>query len=164
MSQLPWILLAPLCASCVSCVEAPLRPPRSAVPIKSACTAGSRPASSVGLDVRPGRRHSEARTIFVTNVSDRPRAVRVEQVARVEGPCGGDWARQTTLGFADADTHAAPLPRTLAPGGEIQIQMGPQRAVATWDCVKLGLAVRMKVDDEVVCADAGAWIGERDDG
>ncbi len=42
--------------------------------------------------------------------------------------------------------------------------MTHQRAVATWDCVKLGLAVRLKVDEEVVCADAGAWIAERDDG
>lgn len=145
-----------------SCAEATPRPTRPAVPIKSACTAGSRPASSVGLDVRPGRRHSDARTIFVTNVGDRPRAVEIQRVTRTEGACGGEWARTTALDFADEATQAAPEARGLPPRAELQLRIGPQRAAGTWGCVKLGLSIWMKVDDEIVCADAGAWIAERD--
>src|SRR5262249_51384965 len=100
MTRLPWILLA-LAPLCLSCAEGALPPPRAAVPVKSACTGGSRPPASVGLDVRQGRRHSEARTIFVTNLSDRARTVRVTQVARVEGACAGEWARQLQVSYVD---------------------------------------------------------------
>lgn len=156
------LLLAPLGVSCVEAAARPAVPTAPAVPIKSACTAGSRPASSLGIDVQKGRRHSDARTLFITNRSDRPRAVRVEQVDRVEGPCGGEWARQTSLDFADSATSAPPREGTLAPGAGIQVRVGPQRAQATWDCVKMGIALRLMVDGEAVCADAGAWIAERE--
>ena len=132
--------------------------PRLAVPVKSACTAGSRPPASVGLDVRQGRRHAEARTIFVTNLGDRPRTVRVDQVSRVEGSCSGEWARQTSLRFLDVSTCDAPREVTVPPRQWVELQIGPQRVLPTWECTKLGLAVWMKVDDETVCADAGAWI------
>jgi hypothetical protein len=162
MLRASWILLAPLCLSCACCVEAPPpETPRTAVPIKSACTAGSRAPASLGLDVRQGRRHSEARTIFVTNLSDRPRTVHVEQVARAEGACSGEWARQTSLAFMDMATCEAPRPVTLQPKEWVELWVGPQRVLPTWDCTKLGLALWMDVDDEAVCADAGAWIAER---
>lgn len=61
MSRWSCLLVPLLCASCGEGPQA--EAPRAAVPIKSACTAGSRPPASVGLDVRPGRRHAEARTI-----------------------------------------------------------------------------------------------------
>lgn len=159
MSRFLLLLVAPMC---FSCAETSMRPTRPAVPIKSACAAGSAPASSVGLDVRQGRRHSEARTIFVTNTSDRPRTVQVQQVARVEGACDGDWARRTPLDFMDEATCSAPRARTLQPGEQVHLQIGPQRALATWDCVKMGLSISMKVDGDFVCADAGAWIALRD--
>jgi hypothetical protein len=152
----------PILVLCASCAEGPpAQAPRAAVPIKSACRAGSRPPASAGLDVRQGRRHSEARTLFVTNLSDRPRTVRVEQVARAEGACSGDWARQTPLNFLDVATCEPPREVTVPPGEWIELWVGPQRVLPTWDCTKLGLALWMKVDDESVCADAGAWIAER---
>lgn len=160
MVRLSWILIAPLCLSCV----APPQAPSAAVPIKSACTAGSQPPSSVGFDVRPGRRQSEARTVFATNLGDQPRTVRVQRVARLEGPCSGEWARGTTLNFVDAATCEPPLEVTVEPGQWLELQIGPQRVAPTWDCAKLGLALWMEVDGEVVCADAGAWIAEREDG
>lgn len=156
------VLVVPLCLSCAPGPEA--EAPRAAVPIKSACTAGSRPPASVGLDVRQGRRHAEARTIFVTNLGDRPRAVVVQQVARAEGACSGEWARQTQLPYLDAATGEPPREVTVPPGQQVELRIGPQRVMPTWDCTKLGLALWMKVDDEVVCADAGAWIAERDPG
>jgi hypothetical protein len=159
MARFGWILMVPLC---LSCADRPLPAPRAAVPIKSACTAGSRSPALVGLDVRQGRRHSEARTIFVTNLSDRPRTVRVQQVGRVEGACSGDWARQTPLHFVDVATCEPPREVTVPPKEWLELWIGPQRVVPTWDCTKLGLALWMNVDDEVVCADAGAWIAERD--
>src|SRR5262245_51853489 len=100
---------------CLSCVEEPpVRSSRAAVPVKSACTATSRGAASAGLDVRPGRRHSEAQTLFVTNTTSEPRTVRVEQVSRVEGACSAEWSRQTPLNFVDAATGALPEEATLA--------------------------------------------------
>jgi hypothetical protein len=153
-----WMLIGLLC---VSCGEG-LPPPRSAVPIKSACTAGSLPPASVGLDVRQGRRHSDARTIFVTNLGDHPRTIRVQQVARAEGACSADWARQTQLPFLDVATCEPPREVTLPPKEWIELRIGPQRVVPTWDCTKLGLALWMSVDDQTVCADAGAWIAEND--
>jgi hypothetical protein len=156
-----WSLL--VAASCLSCVsEAPARVSHAAVPIKSACTASSRPAAAMGLDVRSGRRHSEAQTIFVTNSSDEARTVHVDQVSRVEGPCSGDWARQTPLNFVDAATAAPPESVTLAPGQALQLRIGAQRVSGTWECTKLGLALWMKVGDDVVCGDSGAWIGAGD--
>jgi hypothetical protein len=156
-----WLAVVPLCASCAE--EAPARTPRPAVPIKSACTAGSHAPSTVGFDVRPGRRHSEARTVFVTNLSDHPRTVHVKQVARVEGACSGDWARHTPLRFVDASTCEKPVATTVQPNQWIELQLGTQRTTASWDCTKLGLALWMEVDGEEVCADAGAWIAERTD-
>lgn len=158
MPSRPLLLFTLLAPLCLSCVEPGARAPRVAVPIKSACTASSRPASSLGIDVRQGRRHSEARTLFVKNQGDRPRRVQVTQVGRVEGQCDGEWARQTPLAFLDEDTQAAPEGRVLAPDQEIQIRMGAQAVAATWPCAKIGLALWMKVDDALVCADAGAWI------
>jgi hypothetical protein len=155
MLRFSWILVAPLCLSC-----AEPQTPRSAVPIKSACTAGSRPPASAGLDVRQGRRHAESRTIFVTNLGDQPRRIHVKQVARVEGPCSGEWARQTSLSFLDVSTCEPPVEVTVPPKQWIELQVGPQRVAPTWGCAKLGLALWMKVDDETVCADAGAWIAE----
>jgi hypothetical protein len=162
MSAMRWLTIAGA-AACLSCVEPPpSHVSRAAFPVKSACTATSRPAASVGLDVRPGRRHSSAQTILVTNVSDVPRAVQVEQVSRVEGACSADWARQTPLNHVDARTSAPPVEVLLQPGESIQLETGGQRVNATWSCTKLGLALWMKVDDVAVCADAGAWITERD--
>ena len=161
MSRFWSILIAPLCLSCADGPQP--QPPRAAVPIKSACTAGSRPPSSVGLDVRAGRRHAEARTIFVTNLGDRPRTVRVQQVARVEGACSGDWARQTPLVFMDGATGGPPRATTVQPKERLELWIGEQRVAATWDCAKLGLALWMDVDEEVVCGDAGAWIAEGDE-
>ncbi len=108
--------------------------------------------------MRPGRRQSDSRTLFVTNLSDRPRAVRVQQVSRVEGPCGADWARQTPLDHIDAATREPPAEVTIHPGESLHLEIGPQRVNATWDCTKLGLAVWLEVDEETVCADGGAWI------
>ncbi|MFT3764459.1 MAG: hypothetical protein QM820_02915 [Minicystis sp.] len=159
MLRLSWILV--IASLCLSCAEAPPQAPRAAVPIKSACTAGSRSPASVGLEVRAGRRHSDARTLFVMNQSDRPRTVRVQHVARVEGPCSGDWARQTALYFVDAATCEPPREATVQPKKWIELQVGEQGVAPTWDCAKLGIALWMAVDDEVVCADAGAWIAER---
>jgi hypothetical protein len=153
-------LIALFCLSCAEGLEA--EAPRAAVPIKSACTAGSRPPASVGLDVRQGRRHSEARTIFVTNLGDHPRTVRVQQVARVEGACSGEWAQQTSLTYLDVATCEPPREVTIQPNAWIELWIGPQRVLSTRDCTKLGLALWLEVDDEVVCADAGAWIAERD--
>jgi hypothetical protein len=162
MVRLTPILIA---LGCLSCAEGPpAEVPRAAVPIKSACTAGSRPPASVGLDVRQGRRHSEARTIFVQNLGDRPRTVLVQQVARVEGACGGEWARQTPLTFLDTATREPPREVTVQPAEGVELSIGDQRVRPTWGCAKLGLALWMKVDDAVVCADAGAWIAERDTG
>jgi hypothetical protein len=159
MSRFAFFLLAPLV---ISCVDEP-RTPRAAVPVKSACTAGSRPPASVGFDVRQGRRHSDARTLFATNLGDRPRTVRVQQVARVEGPCSGEWARQTQLAYVDAATCEAPSEVTLKPGEWLELQVGAQRVAPTWECAKLGMALWLEVDGEVVCADAGAWIAEGGD-
>jgi hypothetical protein len=117
---------------------------------------------AAGLDVRSGRRHSDFDTFFVTNLSDKPRAVRVQQVSRVEGPCSADWARQTPLNAVDGATLEPPGEATIQPNESIQIEIGPQRVSATWDCTKLGLAVWLEVDDELVCADAGAWIATLD--
>ncbi|MEJ7733140.1 MAG: hypothetical protein WKG00_28585 [Polyangiaceae bacterium] len=153
---------AVLCSGCVEPPPAHLSAP--AFPIKSACTALSQPAASVGLDIRAGRRHSQSQTIFVTNVGDRSRSVRVAQVSRVEGPCSGDWARQTPLSYVDAATTAAPAAVELAPGQALQLEVGAQRVHASWACTKLGLAVWASADGATVCADAGAWIAERDDG
>jgi hypothetical protein len=150
----PWMFAAPLCLSCAAAPPVP----REAMPVKSACTAGSRAAASVGLSVQQGRRHSEARTVTVTNVGESPRAVRVSQVARAEGPCAGDWARQTALGFVDAATDEAPREGLLAPGAQMALRVGPQRTPGSWPCTKLGLALWLTVDDEPVCADAGIWI------
>jgi hypothetical protein len=140
---------------------------RGATPIKSACSASSKPPASVGLDVRPGRKHSDARTISVTNVSDAPRTVRVEDISRLEGACTSEWSRSTALTFVDTKTGAAPQAMTLAPGEHVELAIGPQFAAATWDCVKLGLALKLSVstgssDAEHVCADAGAWIAASD--
>jgi hypothetical protein len=160
MVRASWILVA---FSCLSCAEGPLpEAPRTAVPIKSACTAGSQPPASAGFDVRQGRRHAEARTIFVTNLSDRPRTVRVQQVARAEGACSGEWARQTPLTFLDVATCEPPREVTVQPKEWLELWVGPQRVLPTWSCTKLGLALWMEVDDEVVCVDVGAWIAERD--
>jgi hypothetical protein len=160
MLRCSWI---PVVFLCLSCAEGPQpEAPRLAVPIKSACTAGSRPPASAGLDVRPGRHHSDARTIFVTNLSDRPRTVRVQQVARVEGACSGEWARQTPLTFLDMATCEPPREVTVQPAEWLELWVGPQRVLPTWSCTKLGLALWMEVGSEVVCADAGAWIAERD--
>jgi hypothetical protein len=156
MSRALCLLVPALCLSC--CTEA--QAPRPAIPIKSACTAGSRPPSAVGLDVRQGRRHSDARTLFVTNLSDRPRTVLVEQVARVEGACSSEWARQTQLSFMDKATCEAPREVVVQPKQWIELWVGTQRVAPTWDCTKLGLALWMKVDDEPICADAGNWIAE----
>ena len=79
-------------------------------------------------------------------------------MGRVEGQCDGEWARQTPLTFLDEGTQAAPEGRVLLPDEEIQIRVGAQAVAATWACAKLGLALWMKVDDALVCADAGAWI------
>lgn len=160
MSRFFWIPMMPLCLSCA--VGPRSLPSHAAVPIKSACAATSRSASAVGLEVRAGRRHSDARTIAVTNLTDRPRTVRVQQVARVEGACSGEWARQTSLAYVDAATGEAPLATTVKAKEALRIQIGEQRVAATWDCTKLGLALWLEVDDEVVCADAGSWIAERD--
>lgn len=160
MLRRSWILLAPLC---LSCAEGPSpQTPRPAVPVKSACTAGSRPPASVGFDVRQGRRHSESRTVFVTNLGDVPRTVLVEQVARAEGACSGEWARQSSLKFVDVATCQPPREVTVQPKEWVELQLGTQRVLPTWDCTKLGLALWMKVDGETVCADAGTWIAERD--
>jgi hypothetical protein len=162
MLRRAWILIPSLC---LSCAEGPVpEAPRLAVPIKSACTAGSRPPASAGLDVRPGRRHAEARTVFVTNLGDRPRRVLVERVARAEGACSGEWARTTSLRFLDVATCEPPREVVVQPQEWVELQIGPQRVLPTWDCTKLGLALWIKVDDETVCADAGAWIAERSDG
>jgi hypothetical protein len=162
MRTSPLALIA--CVSCLSCAgEPPARVSRAAVPIKSACTAGSRPASSAGLDVRNGRRHSESQTIFVTNLSDEARTVRVQQVSRVQGACSAEWAGQTPLNFVDARTGARPDEQTVPPGASIQVQVGAQRVNGTRGCTKLALALWMKVDGELVCADAGAWIGTDDE-
>ena len=112
--------------------------------------------------VRPGRRHSESQTIFVGNVGAEPRRVVIEQVSRVEGPCSGDWARQTPLNYIDAQTRAAPGAVVIEPGQSIRLEIGDQRVRASWDCTKLGLAVRVRIDGEPACADAGAWISERE--
>jgi hypothetical protein len=158
MSRALWILLPVLC---LSCTEA--QSPRTAVPVKSACTAGSRAPASVGLDVRQGRRHSDARTVFVTNLSAEPRTVLVQQVARVEGACSGEWARQTQLTFMDVATCEKPAEVVIQPKQWVELWVGTQRVTGTWDCTKLGLALWMKVDDDTVCADAGTWIAERED-
>ncbi len=160
MLRLSLIPIALLCSSCMEGPEAEV--PRAAVPIKSACTAGSRPPASAGLDVRQGRRHADSRTIFVTNLSDRPRTVRVQQVARAEGACSGEWSRQTSLPFLDVATCEPPRAVTLQPDQWVELWVGPQRVLPTWSCTKLGLALWMDVDDEPVCADVGAWIAERD--
>jgi hypothetical protein len=164
MLRFTWIPVSLLfLSSALSCAEEPqAEAPRAAVPIKSACTAGSRPPASAGLDVRQGRRHREARTIFVTNLSDHPRKVRVQQVARAEGACSGEWSRQTQLTYVDVATCEPPLPVTIQPKEWVELWVGPQRVLSPWDCTKLGLALWMEVDDEVVCADAGSWISERD--
>jgi hypothetical protein len=82
----------------------------------------------------------------------------VDQVARAEGACSGEWARQTQLTFVDAATCESPRDVTIQPKEWLELQIGAQRVAPTWDCTKLGLALWMKVDDEAVCADAGAWI------
>jgi hypothetical protein len=148
-------------ASCVDPPPAHLSAP--AFPVKSACTALSRPAASAGLDVRVGRRHSQSQTVFVTNVTDQARTIRVAQVSRVEGSCSADWSRQTPLTYVEATTAAPPPEVVLAPGQALQLEVGAQRVHATWPCTKLGLAVWITVDDTAACADAGAWIAERDD-
>jgi hypothetical protein len=160
MMRLSWILIAPLCASCAGGPSP--EAPRAAVPVKSACTAGSRPPASVSFDVRPGRRHSASRTLSVTNLGDAPRTVQVDQVGRAEGACGGEWARTTSLRFVDGATGEPPREVTVQPKASIEIQVDVQRVLPTWDCTKLGLSVWMKVDGEAVCADAGVWIAERD--
>lgn len=153
-----WI---PTALLCLSCAEVPVEPPRTAVPIKSACTARSRAPSSVGLDVRRGRRHSQADTIFVTNLSDRPRTLRVQQVARVEGPCSGEWSQQAQLRFVNAATRRPPGQVTLQPSRRMELRSGPPRVGATWSCTKLGMALWLELDDELVCADVGSWVVER---
>jgi hypothetical protein len=112
--------------------------------------------------VRQGRRHSDARTLFVTNLSDRPRTVLVQQVARVEGACSSEWARQTQLSFLDTATCEAPREVVVEPKQWIELWVGTQHVTSSWDCTKLGLALWMKVDDEVVCGDAGNWIAEHE--
>jgi hypothetical protein len=62
----------------------------------------------------------------------------------------------------DAATCEPPREATLPPGQWVELRIGAQRVVPAWDCTKLGLALWMDVDDEAVCADAGAWIAERD--
>ncbi|MFT3776209.1 MAG: hypothetical protein QM820_63505 [Minicystis sp.] len=69
--------------------------------------------------------------------------LRVQQVARVEGACSGDWARQTPLSFMDAATRKPPVTSTLQPSERLEIQIGEQRVAATWDCAKLGLALSL---------------------
>jgi hypothetical protein len=159
MLRFGWTLIPALCLSCAE--EPAPQTARPAVPVKSACTAGSRPPASVGLDVRQGRRHSEARTVFVTNMGDRPRTVHVDQVTRAEGACSGEWSRTTELRFLDVATCEPPREVTVQPKEWVELRIGPQRVLPTWDCTKLGLALWIKVDDETVCADAGAWIAER---
>jgi hypothetical protein len=155
-----FLLLSSSFAGC--CGPAPVTV-REAAPVKSACTAGSRAPAGVGLDVRPGRKHSDARTVSITNVGDRPRAVRVDDVSRLEGPCAGEWARSTTLAFSDAATAKAPEAVVLAPGDHIEVTIGPQHVGAAWECSKLGIALWASVDGERVCADAGAWIATAKD-
>jgi hypothetical protein len=161
-----WLALVVASAAC--CPEA--RSVRGAVPSKSACTAGSKAPASVGVDVRPGRRHSDARTVSITNVGDTPRSIRVTDVSRLEGPCSGEWARSTALVFADAATSESPGATTLRPGEHVEVTVGQQmvsmaahgRSSATWECAKIGLALWMAVDGERVCSDAGAWIAAGD--
>jgi hypothetical protein len=154
------LFLSAVTSACVDPPPAHLSAP--AFPVKSACTALSRPAASAGLDVRVGRRQSQSQTLFVTNITDQTRTVRVAQVSRVEGPCSGDWARQTPLAHVDATTATPPAEVVLAPGQALHLEIGAQRVHATWSCTKLGLAVWMAVDDTTVCADGGAWVAEHD--
>jgi hypothetical protein len=159
------VLLVFAAVGASACAEGP--PAHSSapvVPIKSACTAKAATPGSVGFDVRPGRRHSEAQTIFVTNLTDAPHTVRVQQVSRVEGPCSADWARQTPLEYVDGKTCELPEATTLAPKEFERVEIGAQRVHATWPCTKMGIALWMKVDDEVVCADAGSGIATQDSG
>src|SRR5262249_50315669 len=151
------VLVAAMFCGC--CVEPQVaHSSRAAVPVKSACTATSRPAASVGFDVRAGRRHSEAQTMFITNLGSETRTVSVQQVSRLEGPCSADWARETPLDYIDSATGAPPEKLTVRTNDRIELKIGPQRVAATWECTKLGLALWMKVDDDVVCSDVGAWI------
>lgn len=152
-----------IASAVVACDELP--PPQGPVearPVKSACPARSRSPASVGLDVRLGRRHSTAQTLFVTNAGAEPRSVRVRQVSRVEGPCSGEWATQSAIDFADAETAEVPGETSVAPAGSLEIRIGDQRARGAWACTKLAVAVWLDVDGEAVCADAGSWIAERD--
>ena len=162
MAPMRWIpiLGTALCASCLE--PPPQHQSRPAFPIKSACTASSRRAVDAGIDVRAGRRHSQAQTVAVTNLSGDARAVAVQQVSRVEGPCSADWARQTPLNFVDSATRTRPAAVTLEPGASVRVEIGDQRVNATWACTKLGLAIWIQVEGELVCADAGAWISEPD--
>ena len=152
------VVVAVACLACVE--EAPPELSRAALPIKSACTAASRAPETFGVFVHPGRRHSESQTIFVGNAGPEPRRVRVQQISRVEGPCSGDWARQTPLNYIDAQTRAAPSEVVIEPGQSVRLEIGDQRVRASWDCTKLGIAVWVRVDGEPACADAGAWISE----
>jgi hypothetical protein len=150
---------------CAACAEGAGHSSLPAVPIKSACSAKTAGPGSVGFDVRIGRRHSEAQTIFITNLTDERHAVRIEQVSRVEGPCAGDWARQTQLDYVDAVTCEPPAATTLGSKQFQRLEIGAQRVHATWGCTKMGIAVTMKIDDQVICADAGSAIAtaEHDD-
>lgn len=134
--------------------------PSEGVPIKSACMADSKPASSVGLDVRPGRRQSDARTIFVTNLGDQTKTIKVDRIVRLEGPCASEWARTSTLSFVDAETCKPPTEMGVEPNKWLQLKIGDQRVAPTWQCAKLALALWLDVDGEKVCADGGAWIAQ----
>ena len=150
-------------AALVACDELP--PPRGPIearPVKSACPARSRSPASVALDVRLGRHHSTAQTLFVSNVGDEPRPVRVKQVSRVEGPCSGEWTTQTAIDFVDVETADAPGETLIEPGHDLEVRIGEQRARGAWACTKLGVAVWLEVEGVAVCADAGAWVAERD--
>ncbi len=147
-----------------ACAEGYQRTSVPVVPIKSACPATTATPGSVGIDVRAGRRHSEAQTLFVTNLTDAPRTIRIQQVSRVEGPCAADWARQTPLDYVDAKTCELPDAVTLAPKEFERVEIGAQRVHATWSCTKMGIAVWFKVDDQVICADATSGVATREGG
>ncbi|HEY4118010.1 MAG TPA: hypothetical protein VGM56_09150 [Byssovorax sp.] len=148
-----------LTVALTACVEAPpAHLSRLGVRVKSACPATAPGPGSVAVDVRAGRRHSESGTLFVTNLGPAAKSVEITRVSRVEGACEGDWARTSPLDAVDADTCKPPAPATLAPGAWQQIDVGDQRVHASWPCTKLALAVWLKVDDQLICADGGAWI------
>jgi hypothetical protein len=158
----PWLAVTILASS--GCAEdLPSRLSRPGIPIKSACPARAASPGTVGFDVRAGRKHSEAQTLFVTNFTDAPHELKIEQVSRVEGPCAGDWARQTQLDYVDAKTCELPTVNTIGAKELMRIEIGAQRVRADWACTKMGIAVSMKVDDAEICADAGSWIATRDD-